>query len=193
LIWIPGKQRISFYSDSREIRTHRLSISRIDYMRIMAVCNDDLTQNHRYPHRDITHKKDFVCSLIIERSFSNVSKQWFKVPCKSSLSSSDSDNTSSTSSTSRRKRRCARRRKVQREMEALRERQISVEIGYSLRYDAFDDDRSLSSLSGYSTDDSISDERVGFEFLVEIRTKRDEREVDVKGKPIYMTVTDFQN
>jgi hypothetical protein len=163
-------------------------------MRIMAVCNDDLTQNHRHPRRDTTHKKDFVCSVIVERSFSNVTKQWFKVPCESSLSSSDSDNTSSTSSTSRRKRRCARRRKVQREMEKIRERQISVEIGYSLRYDAFDDDRSLSSLSGYSTDDSTSDARVGFEFLGEIGTKRDEREMDGKDKTIYnMTVTDFVN
>jgi hypothetical protein len=54
-----------------------------------------------------------------------------------------------------------------------------IEIGYALRCADFDDDRSVSSLSGYGTDYSTSDGSVGFESpFEEAPTKREEGDSD---------------
>jgi hypothetical protein len=45
----------------------------------------------------------------------------------------------------------------------------SITIGYFLRCDSFEDDESLSSLSGYGTDYSTSEGSVGFEGLCDLQ------------------------
>jgi hypothetical protein len=85
----------------------------------------------------------------------------------SSTSSSESDNSSTTSSTSRKRTTRARKLWLRQEVVDVHHQQIPtpIYIGYSLRCYDDDDDRSLSSLSGYGTDYSTSEGSVGFEDL----------------------------
>jgi hypothetical protein len=86
-------------------------------------------------------------------------------PCDSSDSSSDSSMTTSSSSTSRRKRRRCRQLQLRKRIKDRIKIQSMIDQGYSLQYGSFEDDRSVSSLSGDDTDYSVSEGSVKFNGL----------------------------
>jgi hypothetical protein len=100
----------------------------------------------------------------------------------SSLTSGESDNSSSTSSTSRKRTSRARKLWIQQEVDVHQQIHTPIHAGYSLWCHEDDDDRSLSSLSGYGTDYSTSDGSVGFEGLCDAVESNNKRVVQFDGQ-----------